>query len=143
MSLYPVDAGSKTQDGASNEAGRDVDRNPERKTNTYVSIALESIRDENQVADDIAHQLDESILYVRPRVTEMTQFGIVQYGPARKSPTTGKSVGTVRPHPDLIGAIMSEADREGIERAARRFILGRIEQTRSALKSGKLPVLAT
>lgn len=137
---YPARAGTKTALGPSNEAAVRVDSDPDRKLSVYTQIALTSILSERGLTiDHVADQIGEHLLYARPRGTELVQLGVLQYGPKRPSPTTGRPAGTIQPSGALVEFLgrHEPADDRQLERLTRMFIRARVEEARSALRTAK------
>lgn len=132
---YPVLAGYKST-GADQIAARLVDRDPERLMRTLTAISIATILSVPMVADEIAALIEESPLYVRPRITRLIQLGVVTKGPLRMASICGRAAHVIEPSDDLLSLLA----RRGIDLssdvelwgAVGGFILDRLEDERRA-----------
>lgn len=132
---YPVLAGFKST-GADQIAARLVDRDPERLMRTLTSIAIATILSVPMVADELSALLEESPLYVRPRITRLIQLGVVRKGPLRMASICGRAAHVIEPTDDLLNML----ERRGIDLASDielwgavgGFILDRLNDERRA-----------
>lgn len=108
-SVYPAVAGTKDRSGASLEAARAVDRDPERKYTAMVNIVLEALTRPN-VPDEIAKAIGESILYTRPLCSTLIALGLVRKGPIRNQSIHGRPAHVIKPSTVLIDALQCEFD---------------------------------
>lgn len=98
---YPLSTGFK-RTIASQNAAQKVDADPERLLRTQTEIAIAAYIDPGMCADDIANILDQKFLYIRPRVTDLIDLRIVEYGAKKTSGTCGRSAHTLRAAPYLV-----------------------------------------
>lgn len=126
--LYPNRSGFKRND-ASEINARNIDRDPERKLQAYLMIAWIAACDPTHNADEIAEEISEPILYVRPRVSELVSLGLIQKGPRRKSKTHGKLAHNMIPSVKLrMAVITGRKDDDAILRKIRALILAAQDQ---------------
>lgn len=97
---YPIESGFKRTE-TSRRAAKKVDADPERLLRTQVEIAIAAYFDHGMCADDMADVLDQTILYVRPRVSDLINLRVLEYGPKKTSQTCGRSAHTLMPAPHL------------------------------------------
>lgn len=139
-SNYPVVAGYKSL-GASEIAARIVDRDPERRLNTMISITLVALIGTPMVGDEIAMTIHEGVLYVRPRISELVMMGILVKGPTRPASICGRMASVLQPSNDLLNMLIQRgieidgSDDDALWAAVGSMILDRIEAERQQRKA--------
>ncbi|WP_020695449.1 hypothetical protein [Reyranella massiliensis] len=129
---YPATAGFKSL-GASEIAARIVDRDPERRLNTMISITLVALIGTPMVGDEIALTIHEGVLYVRPRISELVALGILVKGPTRPASICGRMASVLQPSNDLLDLIerrgiqLDGSDDDALWAAVGSIILARLE----------------
>jgi hypothetical protein len=135
--VYPVAAGHKENHGTSQIAARQVDADPDRKLRIQTEAAILITLNPDMTADDVAAELGESVLYVRPRISELVALNVlVKTNRKRPSLACGRSAAIMIASGDLLDHI-ARCDPEGIEDfriVVRGFIQSRIIQERAALR---------
>lgn len=136
QNAYPAEAGFKTS-GTSEIAARIVNRDPTRKLDCMINLTLCSLLlAESVVADEASALVEESVLYVRPRVSELVAMGILVKGPSKTASVCGRSAHTLEPSPDLLAMLARRdidlADDVQLVGAVGGIILDRLEDARRA-----------
>lgn len=132
---YPILTGFKST-GAAEIAARLVDRDPERLMRTYTAITIAAILSPPMVSDEIAMLIEESPLYVRPRITKLIQLGVLVKGALRMALICGRAAHVIEPSDDLLTmlerrAIDLSSDQE-LWASVGGFILDRLDDERRA-----------
>jgi predicted Rossmann fold nucleotide-binding protein DprA/Smf involved in DNA uptake len=81
---YPNTAGFKEQGGTSQEAAESID------AKTLRELALAEIVKEPLTADEVAANLGQSVLAIRPRVSELHRAGAIYKTARRRVNRSGK-----------------------------------------------------
>lgn len=82
--LYPARPGYKV-DGASKDAAKSI----APRAPTIADRVLKSLRASSKTADEIAADIDESILATRPRLSELRKKGIIERTGERRRNESG------------------------------------------------------
>ena len=131
-SNYPVTPGYKAI-GAAEIAARIVDRDPERRLNTWIAITVTALLATPMVGDEIT-TIQEGVLYVRPRISELVNLGIVVKGPTRPASICGKQAAVILPSNDLLDMVVRRelqldgSDDDALWAAVGSMILDRVEE---------------
>lgn len=135
---YPINAGHRG-DGASKLAAHEVDSNPDRKLQTQISIVVAAMVWPDYVVDQIASEIGEDRLYVRPRASELVNMGVLVKRGKKISPSFGRVANLLEASADLIRWIDAREcqDVGDLRMAIGSFILSRIELERRTKKIAK------
>lgn len=137
---YPVASGHKA-DGASKDAARAVDANPDRKLRAQVeSVMAVLVSGDDLIADEIGVAINETgPLYIRPIVSTLVNMGILIKSSVRKmTQIHGRPAHVIRPSADLFAFLDRHADQiedeDDLRKIVTAFVIGRIESERLAMQ---------
>jgi hypothetical protein len=129
---YPVKAGTRVSYGTSKLASDAVDEGAERKLDVLTGILFAASVDSSLCADDMAPIVNEGILYVRPRVSELVAMNLLRKAAPKPNPTTGRKSATLLPISWIRLKLHSfKDDYEGRMRACRRLVINALTSNRA------------